>query len=38
MQYNVKDIHITKDKEELEKKIIEIIKRQIKNSITPPIE
>ena len=32
MQYNVKDIYITKDKEELEKKILEIIKKQIKNS------
>lgn len=32
MRYNVKDIYITKDKEELEKKIIEIIKRQIKNN------
>ena len=38
MQYNVKDIYITKDKEELEKKIIEIIKRQIKNSNTQSMQ
>ncbi len=34
MQYNVKDVYTANNKEELEKKLMEIIKRQIKNSNT----